>query len=73
MSNAFADLIAVLPQERRHVGQVIDVANGVATIELPGGGILRARGTAAVGNYVFVRGGSIESVTQAYAVVPIEI
>lgn len=73
MSNAFADLIAVLPQERRHVGQVIDIANGVATIELPGGGILRARGTAAVGNYVFVRGGAIESVTQAYAVVPIEI
>lgn len=73
MSNAFADLIAVLPQERRHVGEVIAIENGVATVELPGGGILRARGTAAVGNFVFVRGGVIEAVTQAYAVVPIEI
>lgn len=73
MSNAFADLIAVLPQERRHVGEVIAIENGVATIELPGGGILRARGTAAVGNFVFVRGGAIEAVTQAFSVVPIEI
>lgn len=73
MSNAFASLIAVLPQERRHVGEVIDIENGVATIELPGGGRLRARGTATVGDHVFVRGGSIESVTQAFSVVPVEI
>lgn len=73
MSNAFADLIAVLPKERRHVGEVIAIENGVATIELPGGGILRARGAATVGNFVFVRGGAIEAVTQAYAVVAIEI
>lgn len=73
MSNAFADLIATLPKEPRQVGEVLDIANGVATVELPGGGRLRARGAAAVGNFVFVRGGSIEAVTQAYAVVPIEI
>lgn len=73
MTNAYADLINVLQPEPRQIGIVLDIADGVATVELPGGGKLRARGSAAVDDYVFVRGGVIEAVTQAYSVVAIEI
>jgi hypothetical protein len=36
------------------------VVNGVATIDLPGGGRLQARGPAQAGQRVFVRDGAIE-------------
>ena len=42
------------------VGTVLDTEGAVATIELPGGGVLRARGDALVGQRVFVRDGLIE-------------
>lgn len=42
------------------VGEVVDYAGGVATIELPGGARLRARGDATVGDKVFVQDGVIQ-------------
>ena len=44
----------------RQVGQVIASAGGVATIELPGGGLLRALGDAAVSDTVYVQDGVIQ-------------
>lgn len=42
------------------VGEVIAYDAGVATIELPGGGVLRAHGEAALGAKVYVRDGVIQ-------------
>lgn len=41
-------------------GTVTHMEGDVATIELPGGGTIRARGQALVGDLVFVRDGLIE-------------
>lgn len=53
----FMDLQSPKPLE---VGTVAFVVNGVATIDLPGGGRLQARGPAQAGQRVFVRDGVIE-------------
>ena len=53
----FMDLQSPKPLE---VGTVAFVANGVASIDLPGGGRLQARGDAKAGQRVFVRDGVIE-------------
>lgn len=51
------DLIPTAPLQ---VGDVLAIENGVATIELPGGGLITARGVATIGDRVFVRDGLIE-------------
>lgn len=53
----FMDLQSPKPLE---VGTVAFVINGVATVDLPGGGRLQARGPAQAGQRVFVRDGAIE-------------
>lgn len=60
MPNVYTQLIRLLPNAPLQVGQVIAVDGGVATIELPGGGRVQARGDAAVGQRVFCRDGVIE-------------
>ena len=39
---------------------MIASVDGIVTLELPGGGYLKARGQAAVAQRVFVRGGVVE-------------
>lgn len=58
--NLFNRLRALLPAPPLQVGDVTGYADGVATIELPGGGITQARGEAAIGQRVFFRDGAIE-------------
>lgn len=60
MSNLFAQFRRLLPNPPLQVGQVIAVIGGIATIEVPGGGHVEARGEAAVGQRVFFRDGVIE-------------
>ena len=60
MSNPYKALLGLLPQRPLHVGAVQSVDAGVAIVELPGGGVIRARGDATVGQRVFVRDGAIE-------------
>lgn len=60
MSNIYRTFLALLPPRPLQVGTVLAIASGVATIELPGGGRLQARGDAAVGQRVFFRDGVIE-------------
>ena len=60
MSNLFSSLKALLAPGRVQIGTVASSENGVATITLPGGGQLRARGDAAVGGKVFVQDGVIQ-------------
>ena len=39
---------------------MVGVGSGVVTVALPGGGLIRARGSAAIGQKVFVRDDVIE-------------
>lgn len=60
MSNIYRAFLDLLPARPLQVGTVLAIADGVATVELPGGGRLQARGSAGVGDKVFVRDGVIE-------------
>lgn len=59
-TNVFKRLKALLPDPPLLVGVVLYVEGGVATIEVPGGAQLQARGDAGVGQRVFFRDGAIE-------------
>lgn len=58
--NLFQRFKALNPQAPLFVGDVIAFSNGVATIELPGGAQMLARGDVTVGDRVFFRDGVIE-------------
>ena len=50
-----------------------EVDAGVVTVQLPGGGLLRARGSAEVGQHVFVRDGLLEAVARDLPLELIEV
>ena len=59
--NLFKQFLDLIPPRPLEVGTVQSIiASGIATIELPGGGVLQARGEATQGQRVFVRDGLIE-------------
>ena len=60
MRNLYNTLLDLLPARPLQVGTVTQVAGDLATVQLPGGGILQARGEATAGQRVFVRDGVIE-------------
>lgn len=73
MRNVYRDFIDLLPPRPLQVGTVQAVATGVATIALPGGGIIQARGQATVGQRVFVRDGLIEGTAPDLPIVVIAV
>ncbi|HEY0953971.1 MAG TPA: hypothetical protein VGE36_04390 [Roseateles sp.] len=73
MSNLYAEFRRLLPNQPLQVGQVVAVAGGVATIELPGGGRIQARGDATTGQTVFCRDGVIEGEAPDLPIVAITI
>ena len=73
MHNVFEKFRNLLPDPPLQVGTVIEVGPGVITVELPGGGMTRARGSAAVGEKVFVRDGVIEAIAPSLTLEIIEI
>ena len=73
MTNIYRAFKAVFPDQPLQVGEVTAVDGGLATLTLPGGGVLQARGAAEVGDQVFVRDGVIESEAPSLPVVVIEI
>lgn len=58
--NPYRRLLALIPGQPIDAGQVVALDAAGATIELPTGALIHARGTATVGDYVYVRGGAIE-------------
>ena len=73
MRNLYNTLLDLLPARPLQVGTVLSISDGTATIELPGGGILQARGEAAAGQRVFVRDGAIEGLAPNLPIEVIEI
>jgi len=59
-TNLFAAFQRLVKKAPLQVGDVISVSDGEATIELPGGGIARARGDVQVGDRVYFKDGAIE-------------
>lgn len=60
MPNLYKQFMELQSPKPLLVGTVDFVVNGIATIELSGGGHLQARGPAQAGQRVFVRDGAIE-------------
>lgn len=58
--NYYAELKKILPDPPLQSGTVVAFAGGVATVQLPGGGTIDARGEATVGDKVYVRNSVIE-------------
>lgn len=71
--NPFRRLLALLPSPPLLVGDVTDVTDGVVTIELPGGGLMQARGDVLVGDRVFFRDGVVEGPAPSLPVELIEV
>lgn len=73
MTNIYRQFLDLIPARPLQVGTVTAVAGQLCTVQLPGGGVLQARGDAAVSDRVFVRDGLIEGLAPALTVVTIEI
>lgn len=73
MHNLYQQFRALLPEPPLQVGTVTAVAGGVATVQMPGGGLLKARGTATPGQKVFVRDGAVEAIAPNLTLEIIEI
>lgn len=73
MRNPYKAFLDLIPDPALQVGTVLSVTSGIASIELPGGGVLKARGDATTGQRVFVRGGVIEGAAPNLPVELIEI
>ena len=73
MHNLYQQFRSLLPDSPLQVGTVIATNGGVATVQMPGGGLLKARGTAIVGQKVFVRDGVIEAIAPNLILEVIEI
>ncbi len=73
LRNPYKVLLGLLPDPPLLVGTVVSVSGGVATISMPGGGLLQARGNAAVNDHVFFRNGVIEGGAPSLPIVLIDV
>lgn len=73
MINPYRTLLGLLPARPLVVGTVASLSAGVAMVTLPGGGTLKARGAATVGQQVFVRDGAIEGQAPSLPIEVIEV
>ena len=73
-SNLFAAFRRLVPGAPWLIGTVVGAESaGTYAVQLPGGSVIQARGVAAVGDSVFVRGALIEGPAPALTVVTIEV
>ena len=73
MHNLYQQFRALLPDPPLQVGTVIAVSGGIVTVQMPGGGLLKARGDALVGQKVFVRDAVVEAIAPNLTLEIIEI
>ena len=74
MHNLYEQFRQLIPDPPLQAGTVVGVVGpGSVTVALPGGGLIRARGSAAIGQKVFVRDDVIEGVAPSLTLEVIEI
>ena len=74
MHNLYEQFRQLIPDPPLLAGTVVGVVGaGSVTVALPGGGLIRARGSAAIGQKVFVRDDVIEGVAPSLTLEIIEI
>lgn len=73
MSNLYAEFKRLIPDAPLLVGTITATDAGGATLALPDGKSLRARGAGTIGQTVFVRDGRIEGPAPSLSVVEIEV
>jgi hypothetical protein len=73
MHNVYAEFRQLLPDAPLQAGTAIVIGAGIVLVQLPGGGLIRARGTAEVGQQVFVRDEAIEGIAPSLTPELIEI
>jgi hypothetical protein len=72
-NNIYDQFRRLIPDPPLQVGTVIDVGAGVVTVQLPGSGVLVARGSGDIGQKLFVRDDIVEGVAPNLALEVIEI
>ena len=73
MHNIYQQFKKLLPDPPLQVGTVIEVSSGVVTVQLPGGGIVKARGSADIGQNLFLRDGVVEAIAPNLTLEIIEV
>ncbi|WP_410054127.1 hypothetical protein [Cupriavidus sp. BIC8F] len=73
LRNPYKILRDLMPDPPLQVGTVVSITSGVAAVQLPGGGLVQARGDTTVGTRVFVRDGLIEGTAPDLTVVLIDV
>lgn len=73
MRNLFRQFMDLIPDPALQVGTVTAASGSVVSVQLPGGGVLTARGAAAVGQKVFVRNALVEAAAPDLPIEVIEV
>jgi len=73
MHNVYEQFKQLLINPPLQVGTVSEIGTGVVTVQLPGGGTVRARGSVNFGARVFVRDGVLEAIAPNLSLEIIEI
>jgi hypothetical protein len=73
MRNLYEQFRQLISEPPLQAGTVIYAGSGAVTVALPGGGLIKVRGNAAVGQKVFVRDDVIEGVAPSLTLEIIEI
>lgn len=73
MSNLLSEFLSLFPSDPLLVGEVSSITNEVRTVTLPDGSTITAKGVAAVGQKVFIRGGAIAGIAPSLPLVDITV
>ncbi len=73
LNNVYRQFRQLIPDPPLQAGTVIGVGSGVVTVALPGGGLIKARGTADIDQKVFVRDSVVEGIAPNLTLEIIEI
>jgi hypothetical protein len=71
--NPYKRLLRLIPDQPEQIGQVIATAPDGVIVQLPTGATLRARGTAEIGDHVYIQAGAIQGPAPAWSGVEHEI
>ncbi len=72
-TNLYEQFRQLIPEPPLQVGTVTNMGSGSVTVALPGGGLVKARGQASIGQKVFVRDNTIEGIAPSLTLAIIEI